>query len=52
MTTAVDSVAAPEKAEGVERTLRAGAMFYLAMLFLIVLAGLIPRYPDLEPTSP
>jgi hypothetical protein len=52
MTAPDDSVLAPYDSRRIWEDRLAGPMFFLAVAFLVVLAGLIHRYPGLEPTSP
>jgi hypothetical protein len=52
MTAPIDPAAAPDKARRTWEDWLAGPMFCLAVLFLVVLAGLIHRYPRLGPTDP
>jgi hypothetical protein len=52
MTASSDTVAAPEDDRRTWEDRLAGPMFFLAVLFLVVLAGLIHRYPRLDPTDP
>src|SRR5438067_4710760 len=52
MTAPIDTVADPDNGRRTWEDRSAGPMFFLAVLFLIVLAGLIHRYPRLEATDP
>jgi hypothetical protein len=52
MTAPSDTVAAPDNDRRTWEDRLAGPMFFLAVLFLVVLAGLIHRYPHLDPTDP
>src|SRR5262249_42592760 len=52
MTAPIDALAAPDNGRRTWEDRLAGPMFYLAVLFLVVLAGLIHRYPRLHPTDP
>lgn len=52
MTTPISTGAVHDNARQTWEDRLAGPMFFLAVLFLIVLAGLIHRYPRLEPTDP
>jgi hypothetical protein len=52
MTTPADPVAAPADARQTWEDRLAAPLFFLAVLFLVVLAGLIHRYPRLDPTDP
>jgi hypothetical protein len=52
MSTPIDSVAEPEDGRRTWEDRFAGPMFFLAVLFLVVLAGLIHRYPRLHHTDP
>src|SRR5438067_13310818 len=48
MTAPIDTVADPDNGRRTWEDRLAGPMFFLAVLFLVVLAGLIHRYPRLE----
>src|SRR5262245_36668397 len=52
MTAPTDTVAAPDTGRPTWEDWLAGPMFFLAALFLVLLAGLIHRYPHLNPTDP
>jgi hypothetical protein len=52
MTSSIDTVAAPDNGRRTWEDRLAGPMFFLALLFLVVLAGLIHRYPRLDRTDP
>jgi hypothetical protein len=52
MTAPIDPVAAPDNGRRTWEDRLAGPMFVLAGLFLVVLAGLIHRYPRLKSTDP
>ncbi len=52
MTAPGDTVPAPDDRRRTWEDRLAGPMFFLAGLFLVVLAGLIHRYPHLERSSP
>jgi hypothetical protein len=49
--TTLDTAATPDGGRRTWDGRLAGPMFFLAVLFLVVLAGLIHRYPRIEPTS-
>jgi hypothetical protein len=51
MTAPIDRVADPDNDRRLLEDRWAGPMFFLAVLFLVVLAGLIHRYPHLDPTD-
>jgi hypothetical protein len=51
MSTPIDTLAAPDNGRRTWEDRLAGPMFLLAVLFLVVLAGLIHRYPHLDSTS-
>jgi hypothetical protein len=52
MSSPIDTLAGPDDGRRTWEDRLAGPMFFLAVLFLVVLAGLIHRYPRLEPTDP
>jgi hypothetical protein len=52
MTASIDTVAAPDNGRRTWEDRLARPMFFLAVLFLVVLAGLIHRYPRLDPSDP
>jgi len=52
MTTPIGTGAVHDNARQTWENRLAGPMFFLSVLFLIVLAGLIHRYPRLDPTDP
>jgi hypothetical protein len=52
MTELIDKVAAPDGGRRTWEDRLAGPMFLLALLFLVVLAGLIHRYPRLDGDDP
>jgi voltage-gated potassium channel len=52
MTAAITALSAPATRTRAWEDRLAGPMFWLAVLFLVVLAGLIHRYPHLEPGEP
>jgi hypothetical protein len=51
MSTPIATLAAPDNGRRTWEDRLAGPMFFLAALFLVVLAGLIHRYPHLDSTS-
>jgi len=52
MTAPIDTVADPDNDRRTWEDRLAGPLFFLAVLFLVVLAGLIHRYPRLDTTDP
>src|SRR4051794_20756070 len=52
MSAPIDPLTAPDDGRRTWEDRFAGPMFFLAVLFLVVLAGLIHRYPRLAPTDP
>src|SRR5947209_19922935 len=52
MTAPIDTVADPDNKRRTWEDRLAGPMFFLAVLFLVVLAGVIHRLPRLEATDP
>jgi hypothetical protein len=52
MSSPLDTLAGPDSSRRTWEDRLAGPMFFLAVLFLVVLAGLIHRYPRLDPTDP